>query len=185
MSRASLHKYSGFAMLLHWTIAILVIVNWQATVAAEAAPTRAAKSTIMGNHFAFGVVIFALVALRLIWRQVSPPPPMSNAHAGWERALAKIVHFSFYALLLVMPIAGWVALSSFGEPISVFGLFSLPVLPVGIDKARGEAIFELHGAAGITLLALAALHGLAALKHQFLDKDGTLFRMLPFGALRD
>lgn len=112
------------------------------------------------------------------------PPPQSLNHALWERLLARGIHFAFYALLLVMPIAGWVAMSSFGEEISVFGLISLPLLPVGIDPARGEAIFEIHGAAGITLLVLTAIHALAALKHTFLDRDGTLFRMLPFGRVR-
>jgi cytochrome b561 len=185
MSRTGLHKYSGLAMLLHWAIAVLVIITWRISEAAEEAATREARGEIMANHFALGVVIFALVAVRLIWRQVSPPPPLSKAHAGWERTLARIVHFAFYALLVVMPIAGWVALSSFGEPIKVFGLFSLPALPVGVDTARGEAIFELHGAAGITLLGLVALHALAALKHTLIDKDGTLFRMLPFGSVRD
>jgi cytochrome b561 len=172
------------AMTLHWLIFVLVIVNWQATVAAEAAPSREAASQIMGNHFAFGMVIFALVALRLIWRQISPPPPQNPAHARWERTAAGLIHLTFYALLLVMPIAGWVALSSFGAPISVFGLFSLPVLPVGVDEARGEAIFELHGAAGIALLVLIALHALGSLKHTLIDKDGNLFRMLPFGTPR-
>lgn len=173
-------KYSGLAMLLHWTIAVLVIVTWRIAEAAEHAATRAEQGAIMGNHFALGVVIFTLVAVRLVWRQVSPPPP-SLDHAGWERTLAKTIHFAFYALLLVMPIAGWVALSSFGAPISVFGLFEVPALPVGVDEARGEAIFEIHGTAGITLLVLIAIHALAALKHTVLDKDGTLFRMLPFG----
>jgi cytochrome b561 len=177
-------KYSGLAMLLHWTIAVLVIVTWRISEAAEHAATREAKGAIMANHFALGVVIFVLVAIRLIWRQVSPPPPSMN-HAGWERALAKTVHYAFYTLLLVMPIAGWVAMSSFGEPIGVFGLFTLPPLPVGVDPGRGEAIFEIHGTAGITLLVLTAIHALAALKHTIIDKDGTLFRMLPFGTVRN
>lgn len=177
-------RYSGFAMLLHWLIAVLVIVTWQATVAAEAAPSREVKSQIMSNHFAFGVVIFSLVAVRLIWRQVSPPPPQVPGHAPWERTFARIVHFSFYTLLLVMPIAGWFALSSFGEPIKVWGLFTVPALPVPQNPDLGEQIFELHGAAGITLLVLIALHALAALKHTFIDKDGTLYRMLPFGTAR-
>ncbi|MFO6445517.1 cytochrome b [Erythrobacter sp. NE805] len=177
-------RYSGLAMLLHWTIAVLVIATWRIAEAAEGAATREAKGAIMSNHFALGVVIFALVAARLVWRQVSPPPAPVAGHRGWERTLARLVHFAFYALLLVMPIAGWVALSSFGGPISVFGLFELPPLPVGIDEARGEAIFEIHGAAGITLLVLIAIHALAALKHTLVDKDGTLFRMLPFGRVK-
>lgn len=184
MSLNAKTKYSGFAMLLHWLIAVLVIVQWRISEAAEEAPTREAGGQIMANHFAIGVVIFIVVALRLVWRQMNPPPPPVPSHAPWERTFAKIVHFAFYALLLVMPVAGWIALSSFGQPISVWGLFSLPALPVPQNPALGEQIFELHGASGIALLVLAALHALAALKHTFIDKDGTLYRMLPFGTAR-
>jgi len=182
MNRTAMRKYSGLAMLLHWLIAVLVIVAWRISEAAEEA-ARADREAIMVNHFAIGVILFVLVAVRLVWRQVSPPPPSAD-HAPWERTLAKAVHFAFYGLLLAMPIAGWVAISSFGEPIGVFGLFTVPALPVGIDEARGEAIFELHGTAGIALLVLIAVHALAALKHTIVDKDGTLLRMLPFGAVR-
>ena len=181
MSLNAKTKYSGLAMLLHWLIAVLVIVQWRISEAAEEAATREAGGAIMANHFAIGVVIFLVVALRLVWRQVSPPPPPGPGHAPWERTLANLVHFAFYALLLVMPVAGWIALSSFGQPISVWGLFSLPALPVPQNPALGEQIFELHGASGIALLVLAALHALAALKHTFIDKSGGLSRMLPWG----
>jgi len=184
MSLNARTKYSGLAMLLHWLIAVLVIVQWQVAVAAEAAPDKEAAGQIMGNHFALGVVIFLVVALRLVWRQVSPPPPPLASHAPWERIFARIVHLTFYALLLVMPLAGWIAMSTFGETISVWGLFELPALPVPQNPTLGETIFELHGAAGIALLVLAAIHALAALKHAFVDKDGTLYRMLPFGTAR-
>ena len=184
MNRAADVKYSGFAMLLHWLIAGLVIAQWLISISAEDAPTREAGGAIMANHFALGVVIFVIVAVRLVWRLVSPPPPQNPDHAGWERTLSRIVHLSFYAILLVMPIAGWIALSSFGEPINVWGLFQLPALPVPKNPDLGEQIFELHGASGIALLVLAAFHGLAALKHTILDKDGTLFRMLPFGSAK-
>jgi cytochrome b561 len=174
-------RYSGFAMLLHWLIAVLVIVQWRISEAAEEAATREAGAAIMGNHFALGVVIFIVVAVRLVWRQVSPPPPPVNGHAPWERSLARLVHLAFYAFLLVMPVAGWIALSMFGEPISVWGVFQLPALPVPQNPDLAETIFELHGASGIALLVLIAFHAAAALKHTIIDKDGTLFRMLPFG----
>lgn len=184
MSLNAKTKYSGLAMLLHWLIAVLVIVQWRISEAAEEAATREAGGAIMANHFAIGVVIFIVVALRLVWRQVSPPPPPVPGHAPAERTFARIVHFAFYALLLVMPVAGWIALSSFGEPIDVWGLFQLPALPVPQNPDLGEQIFELHGASGIALLVLVALHALAALKHTLVDKDGTLYRMLPFGTSR-
>jgi cytochrome b561 len=184
MSLNAKNRYSSFAMLLHWVIAVLVIVQWRISEAAEGAATREEGGAIMANHFALGVVIFACVAVRLAWRQISPPPPSVKGHAPWERAAARLVHFAFYALLLVMPIAGWVALSSFGEPIKLWGLFTVPALPVPQNPDLGEAIFELHGASGIALLVLIALHAAAALKHTFVDKDGTLYRMLPFGSPR-
>lgn len=184
MNLAARNRYSGLAMLLHWLIAVLVIVQWRLAEAAEEAATREAGGAIMANHFALGVMIFAVVAVRLMWRQISPPPPPASGHASWERSVARLVHFAFYALLLVMPVAGWIALSSFGEPINLWGMFQLPALPVPRDPDLGEAIFEVHGASGVALLVLMALHAAAALKHTVIDKDGTLFRMLPFGTPR-
>lgn len=184
MSRTAKTKYSGLAMALHWLIAVLVIVTWQATVAAEAAPNREARSEIMGNHFALGVVIFSFVAIRLIWRLMNPPPAPVAGHAGWERTLSKVTHYAMYTLLLVMPLAGWFAMSSFDSAISVWGLFEVPKLPVPVNEALGEQIFEVHAVAGITLLVLIAVHVLATLKHTLIDKDGTIFRMLPFGTVK-
>ena len=109
-------KYSGFAMTLHWLVGIAVIVTWRIAEAAEHAPDREARSEIMGNHFALGVVIFALVAARFIWRQMNPPPPPVAGHAGWERTLAKATHLAMYTLLLVVPLAGWFAMSLRAPP---------------------------------------------------------------------
>lgn len=176
-------KYSGLAMTLHWLVAVAVIVTWRIAESAEHA-TKEARGEIMGNHFALGVVIFSLVAIRLIWRLMNPPPPRPAGSAGWERMLGKTVHYAMYTLLLVMPLAGWFAMSSFDSAISVWGLFDVPKLPVPVNEALGEQIFEVHAIAGTTLLVLIAVHVLATLKHTFIDKDGTIFRMLPFGTAK-
>ncbi len=181
MTEASQTRYSGVAMLLHWLIAIAVIANWRIAEAGEHAATREAKSEIMANHFSIGAIILILVLLRLIWRFVSPPPPLAAHLAGWERFLAKAIHTIFYVLLIVMPFAGWMAMSKYGSPVSVFGIFELPALPVAPDPEGAKAIFEQHATAGKILLVLVALHVLGALKHTLIDKDGNLFRMLPFG----
>ncbi|HSG34020.1 MAG TPA: cytochrome b [Sphingomonadaceae bacterium] len=173
-------RYSGVAMLLHWAIAIAVIVNWRIAEYGEHLPD-AQRVEVMSNHMAVGVMILVLVLLRLGWRIYSPPPPLSAHIGGWERILARTVHTLFYVLLIVMPLAGWVAMSSFGFGVNVWGLFELPALPVSQSPDRGEAIFEAHAVAGTILLALVAIHILGALKHTLIDKDGNLFRMLPFG----
>lgn len=181
MTDTSSNRYSGVAMLLHWLIAIAVIANWRIAEAGEHAATQEAKSEIMSNHFSIGVIILLLIIIRLVWRFVSPPPPLANTLADWERILAKVTHTLFYVILAVMPLAGWFAMSKYGAPISVFGIFSVPPLPVAPDPEGASAIFEQHATAGKALLILVGIHILATLKHTFIDKDGNIFRMLPFG----
>lgn len=184
MSLNTKTKYSGLAMALHWLVGIAVIVTWRIAEAAESAPTREAKAEVMANHFALGVVIFVLVASRLIWRLMNPPPPPMPGHTDWERKLARATHLAMYTLLLVMPMAGWTAMSMLDSNISVWGLFELPKLPFPANPDMAEQIFETHAIAGTALLVLIAVHVLATLKHTFLDKDGTIFRMLPFGQVK-
>ena len=184
MASAHDNKYSPVAMALHWLIAVAVIANWRIAEAGEHAATQAERSAVMGNHFALGVLIFVAVVLRFAWRAGKGVPPPQAGHAGWERTLAKTVHVLFYALLLVMPLAGWLAMSKYGAPIDIWGLVSVPPLPVAADEAGAKAIFEQHATAGTVLLILIVVHVLGTLKHTVLDKDGNLFRMLPFGTSR-
>lgn len=174
-------KYSGIAMLLHWLMALGVIANWRIAEASEHAATQADKSAIMGNHFAIGMALFLVVLVRILVRATGSPPPLSASLAPWERIVARTTHTLFYILLLVMPLAGWFAMSKYGLPIDVFGIFEVPPLPVGKDPDGAKAIFESHALAGTILLVLVAVHILGTLKHTLIDKDGNIFRMLPFG----
>ena len=174
-------KYSGMAMILHWLMVIGVIANWRIAEAGEHAATQAEKSAIMGNHFAIGMSLFVIVAVRILVRITGSPPPLSSNLAAWERVLARTTHTIFYVLLLVMPLAGWFAMSKLGFPISVFGIVEVPPLSIAKDPDGAKAIFESHALAGTILLVLVAVHILGTLKHTFIDKDGNIFRMLPFG----
>jgi cytochrome b561 len=173
-------KYSPLAMTLHWLIAILVIVNWRIAEAAEHA-AKADRESIMGNHFAFGVILLVLAIARIIVRFTSPPPPLASTLRPWEAVLAKLTHALLGLLVLLLPIGGWLAMSFYGQPINVFGIFSLPPLPVAPDKDMAGAVFEAHGTVGKILVILMFVHIAAALKHTLFDRDGNLFRMLPFG----
>ncbi len=173
-------KYSPLAMTLHWLIAILVIVNWRAAEAAEHA-SKADREAIMGNHFSFGVILFVLAAARIVMRFTSPPPPLASTLKPWEAVLAKLTHALLGLLVLLLPIFGWLAMSFYGQPVSVFGLFSVPPLPLTPDKDMAEAIFEAHATVGTILVILMFVHIAATLKHTLIDRDGNLFRILPFG----
>ncbi|MBD3729680.1 MAG: cytochrome b [Sphingomonadales bacterium] len=173
-------RYSAGAMILHWTIAILVIVNWRLAAGAEHLE-GAAKGALMGPHKAIGMSILLLTLARIAWRLTHKTPPLSAKLAGWEVMLAKAVHGIFYLLLLGLPLGGWLASSMFGAGIDFFGLFTIPALPVGANKDLGGTLFDAHKVGGTVMLYLIVLHVLGALKHTVVDKDGNIFRMLPFG----
>lgn len=173
-------RYSGVAMAFHWAIAILVIVNWRIAETADHLEGQAA-SAVWNYHKAWGMLILALTLGRIGWKLAHPGPPFPVHHPAWERALARTVHFTFYVLLIAMPLAGWLANSLTRGTIDFFGLFTIPALPVGANKELGGQIFDLHATTGTLLLLLVGLHILGVIKHLVIDRDGELFRMLPFG----
>ncbi|MEJ2457293.1 MAG: 50S ribosomal protein L33 [Novosphingobium sp.] len=142
--------------------------------------TKPEKMEIMANHKAVGLTILALTVVRIVWRLVHKAPPLSAALAAWEVALARVTHGLFYVLMLVIPLTGWGMASGWGKPISWFGLFSVPPLPVGDSQVVGDIFHESHEVLAIVMLALIALHVAGALKHQVLDRDDTMARMVPF-----
>lgn len=179
MATNNAKRYSLVAMLFHWVIAIAVIVNWRLAEAAEHAGD-AEKAAIFANHKALGIVILILSLARLVWRFTHPVPALDGV-ATWERILARTTHVIFYIMLIGLPIGGWLGSSYFGSGVDVFGIFTLPALPVGENPEAGKAIFNLHTTGGSVMVYLIGLHILGGLKHTFFDKNGGIFRMLPFG----
>lgn len=182
MSANSSSRYSTVAIIFHWLIAILVIVNWRIAEAAEHLQMPE-KAEVFGNHKALGMLILVLSLGRLAWRLGHKPPPMPEQASGWEKTLAKSVHVIFYILLIGLPIGGWLASSLTGRPIDFFGIFTIPMLPVGENPEAGKAIFEAHATGGSIMIYLIVLHVLGALKHSFIDKIPGLSRMW-FGGSR-
>ena len=172
--------YSTGAIVLHWAIAIAVIVTWRIAESAEHA-SEAQEAAIMADHMAVGMLILLLTVLRLIWRLTHTQPAFPQDFAGWERVAARVVHFTFYLLLVGLPLMGWLGSSMEGEAIDVFGAFAIPGLPVAPNRGLGHEILEVHGTLGQVMLYLIVLHVLGALKHHFVDRNGELYRMLPFG----
>lgn len=91
------------------------------------------------------------------------------AHAG---------HGLLYVLIFAAPLSGWMMSSALGFPVVWFGVLPLPDL-IGKDKALGELLKLVHQYLNYVFLAVVTGHALAAIKHQWLDRDGTLARMLP------
>lgn len=173
-------RYSIGAMIFHWTIAVAVIVNWRIVENAESMDGEA-RGAMMADHKALGITILALTIGRLLWRWTHPVPPLPSDLSRWEAVLARSVHVIFYVLLIGLPLGAWLANSMAGRDIDMFGLFTIPPLPVGEDTEAAKSIFGLHATGGTIFIYLIALHVLGALKHTFFDRNGGIFRMLPFG----
>ncbi|HEX4846826.1 MAG TPA: cytochrome b/b6 domain-containing protein, partial [Novosphingobium sp.] len=133
---SSAARYSRGAIALHWIIALLIVLNFVVAWLAEDAPKEDA-AVMMGNHKAIGITILALTVARIVWRLTHKAPPLLESLKAWEAALAKVTHGLFYLLMIAIPVAGWGLASAYGKgkPVSMFGLFDVPALPVGHDKA--------------------------------------------------
>lgn len=176
-ARNSALRYGYVAQTLHWVIVGLLIVQVTLGKIADELPLGLEKLAVLARHKSFGITILGLAVIRLAWRSVNrppPPPPMPR----WQHMAAKLNHWALYALLFAMPLSGWMMSSASNYPVSWFGLVQLPDL-VAPDPSLKERFEEVHEALAKILIALALLHIAAALKHQFLDRDGLLYRMLP------
>jgi cytochrome b561 len=132
--------------------------------------------TLPAIHKGVGLLLFGLVAVRMAWRFISPPPPLLAHHSPLQRRAARAVHRMLLLLLVAMGVSGYLIATADGRPLSVFEVEVLPSLVSG--KRLEDTAGTVHLTVGITLMTLALLHGLAALKHHFIDRDRTLLRML-------
>lgn len=174
-------RYSRGAIVLHWLIAVLIILNVIAAFVSEDM-SKADRAIVMGNHKAIGIAILLLTVVRIVWRLMHKAPPLLETLKAWEAALARVVHAGFYFLMLAVPLTGWAMSSAYskGKPVSMFGLFDMPALPVGSDEPTADMFHELHEILAFVMIGLFLLHVGAALKHHFVDKDGTARRMVPW-----
>jgi len=168
------------AQLLHWVIVALVVTQFILASIAEDLPLGMRKLAMLARHKSVGITILALVLLRLAWRWANPTPALPATLRPYEVTLARITHVALYALLIVMPLTGWIMSSARNFAVSWFGVFQLPDL-VSPDRALYDAMVKAHGALALALVIIVSLHVLAALRHHFVLKDDVLRRMLPFG----
>lgn len=182
-------RYTAVAITLHWLIAVLLISNiglaWYFNTLQglpKIAPTQLHKS--------IGITILLLSVLRLAWRFISPPPPMVAPIPRWQKIAAEAVHWLLYVVMIGMPLSGW-ALSSASRlihvyPITLYGVVPWPAIGPLTTLPRDQmhqahaAFTETHELLAKLAYLLIVMHVGAALMHQFIQRDGTLARMVPF-----
>jgi cytochrome b561 len=170
-------RYSGVSKTLHWVIALLAFSQLAMGKLFEVEADEA--DGLFGWHTAFGLLVLALMLVRLGWRLTHTVPGLPRNTPGWQQVAAKATHIAFYALLVILPLSGWLLTSVEGDPVSFFGWFGVPSLPVPGGEASEDLIEEAHELFGNVLLVLAGIHVLAGLKHHYIDRDDVLRRMMP------
>ncbi|TXT40684.1 MAG: cytochrome b561 [Comamonadaceae bacterium] len=174
--------YTTVAIALHWLLALVIVSMFVLGVYMTDLPFSPTRLKLYNWHKWAGISFLLLSVLRLVWRATHRPPALSasisNAMPAWQNRAYHATHHLLYALFFAVPLLGWAYSSAAGFPIVWFGQIALPdLLPA--DKALAELIKPLHKLSALALMGLAALHVAAALKHQWLDRDGLLLRMLP------
>lgn len=179
-------RYTTPAVIAHWLIALLIIINLVIGLTAEKLPDEQIRFAV-DIHKSIGITVLGLVLLRILWRFGHKPPPFSEGTAAWERLLAHAAHYGLYVFMVWMPVTGWLHDSAWKAapeiPMRWFGLFEWPritfimSLPAGQKEHLHGLFGSMHEIGGYLLIALLLLHLAGALKHQFIDGERELRRM--------
>ena len=176
-------NWGAVAKAFHWLLAVLIFAQLGLRVWAVAWPLTPTKLYLFFWHKSIGMIILLLVIMRLLWLLINPHPLFPASLSRWERNAAGIVHGLIYAVLILLPISGWMLNSATGVPFKVFDWIQLPALFEPSRKLIGITI-DLHILLSWALIILLGAHILAVLRHHWIKKDITLKRMLPFIRIR-
>ncbi|HYG28778.1 MAG TPA: cytochrome b [Allosphingosinicella sp.] len=176
-------RYSRIAIVLHWAIAILILVNLPLGIFNEEIEAVSGSSP-MWLHKSIGLSVLVLSIARLAWRLAHRPPPLPETVGGWRRTASRVVHRLFYAFMILVPLTGWIRTSAGSYPLTWFALFDVPKFAIERDTLEASAAATVHEVLAWSLLALVVLHVAAALHHHYILRDRVLVRILPSNGAR-
>jgi cytochrome b561 len=170
-------QYGTTAKVFHWLVVALLLVQYLIGWLMPDIHRGMKPGAAMTFHVSVGIVILALIVVRLAWRLSHPVAPESSL-PPWQRLGSEAVHWLLYVLVLVTTVTGWLFASFRGWSMSFFYLVPMPMLASN-NAAAGKAINGLHQAMEWTLLVVIGLHIAAALVHVFVYRNRVMQRMLP------
>lgn len=179
MPKKNLISYSNPSKYFHWIVALLVILMLALSFFMDDVEKQY-QPQVYFIHKSTGLLIFILMIIRILWIFQRGKPPLPKTVPTWQKWGARIVQYSLYFFLLLMPISGLILSVAADHPPNFFGLFTVS-LPISPDKALAEFMAGIHEIIAWTLIVLIVLHIGGALKHYLIDKDKVLQTMLPGG----
>jgi cytochrome b561 len=171
---AEAQHFTTVSRILHWLTAILVFTTL--LVGFAMVSTVSDYATLLKIHKTLGVIILAVVIIRVVNRLTHRPPPLPSTVGRFEHILVVTSEMALYALLLAQPLVGWAMVSAAGHPVVVFGSLRLPgIAPVDVDLY--SVLRETHSVFAFLLVAIVAAHVSAVLLHSVTLRDRMLARM--------
>lgn len=179
-------RFTGTAIALHWIMAVLFIfMIGLGLYMADLPNTDPNRFALFQLHKSIGITILALVIIRMLWRALHTVPTLPAHMNGFERFMSHVTAYGLYAALILMPLTGWaiVETSKYNLPTVIFNFLTLPRLTFISESPSKEIIHEasenIHSLIAWIAIGLISLHFLGAMKHQFINRDDVLKRMLP------
>jgi len=175
--------YGWVSIALHWLMAIsLFFMFGLGLYMVELTYYDAWYKGSLSLHKSMGMLLFALLIFRLCWRAANSKPE-ELSELKWEQLSAQWMHRGLYLFMLLLMISGYLISTADGRAIVVFDLFNVPSVPWAIENQEDIA-GEIHEYLAWGLIAITAIHALAAVKHHFINKDNVLIRMLKTNTIK-
>ncbi|SNR45094.1 cytochrome b [Paracoccus sediminis] len=173
--------YRPPARWLHWIVAaaVLLMIPAGLTMTQEGL-SRPVQDTLFLFHKNLGTVLIPVILMRVIYRLTHRPPPLPKTIPAWQRTAAAVSHGLLYALLIVMPLSGFVRVRAGGYPIELLDRLGFGPW-IAKSESLADAASALHATAAFVLIAILAVHVGAALQHALIRRDGVWSRMWPGG----
>jgi superoxide oxidase len=176
--RNTTSRYGSVSIGLHWLMLLLIAAVYACIELRGNFPKGSdIREGLKAWHFMLGLSVLVLVAIRAVLHVTDTTPRIDPEPPRWQSLIATVMHFALYALMIGMPLLGWLTLSADGKQIPFFGL-QLPPL-VGENKVVADWAKEIHEVGGTIGYFLIGLHAAAALYHHYFVRDDTLQRMMP------
>jgi cytochrome b561 len=170
--------YNNTAKTLHWLVLVLLVAQFAVAWTMPHIHRGTEPIGLIAWHLTIGMLILLVVLLRLGWRAVSAVPPPPDDLPASLRLLSRATHFLLYAILIIVPLLGWINASARGWTVWFVGAIALPKLAAS-GSSWGDEMGDIHRIAAYVLSATIGLHVLGALYHHLILKDAVLRRMLP------
>ncbi len=171
-------RYGWLSIALHWGMALIVIGMFALGIwMRELSYYDPWYKDAPAIHKSFGILLFLMLVVRIVWRNINIRPTDDPALKPWERTTAHLTHIALYGLMFALMIAGYLISTADGRAIEVFDWFQVPATLYDLPEQEDIA-GEIHELIAWALILLAGVHALAALKHHFINRDTTLLKML-------